>query len=44
MESTMDNSLRFNEGKPNYGYIHFKSLEPMVRVLEYGAVKYKLNN
>jgi hypothetical protein len=38
------NSMRFNEGKPHYGYIHFKSLLPMVRVLEYGAKKYDLDN
>jgi hypothetical protein len=34
------NSLRFNENKLRWDYVHFKSLEPMVRVLEYGAKKY----
>jgi hypothetical protein len=36
--------LRFNEGKPRWSLVHFKSLEPMVRVLEYGASKYDDHN
>jgi len=36
--------LRYNEGKPKWGLVHFKSLEPMVRVLEYGAKKYSPDN
>lgn len=31
---------RFNEGKIQWSLVDFKSLEPMVRVLEYGAKKY----
>ncbi len=33
-------ALRYNTGKPQWSLVHFKSLEPMVRVLEYGANKY----
>ena len=40
----MEKSQRFNEGKPKWSYVHFKSLEPMVRVLEYGAQKYAPDN
>lgn len=38
----MDEALRFNEGKPQLGYIlHFPhALEAVCRVLEYGATKY----
>jgi hypothetical protein len=35
-----DHALRYNEGKPKWSLVHFPSLEPMVRVLEYGAAKY----
>ena len=35
---------RFNEGKPQWSLIDFKSIEPMVRVLEYGKEKYGLGN
>jgi hypothetical protein len=35
---------RFNKGKPQWGLVPFKSLEPMVRVLEYGATKYSPYN
>lgn len=31
---------RFNEGKLRWSLVHFKSLEPLVRVLEFGAKKY----
>lgn len=36
-------SIRFNEGKLDWSQVHFKSLEPMVRVLMYGASKYPDN-
>jgi hypothetical protein len=36
----MEQSLRYNEGKPQWSLVDFKSLEPMVRVMEYGAQKY----
>lgn len=35
---------RFNEGKPKWSLIPFSALEPMVRVLEFGANKYSPNN
>lgn len=40
----MSKSLRYNEGKPKWSLIHFKSIEPMVRVLEYGAEKYTVGD
>lgn len=40
----MDKAKRFNEGKPQYSLLHLKSLEPVVRVLEFGAAKYDRNN
>jgi len=39
-----DTSLRFNEGKLRWGLVHYKSLEPMVRVLMVGAEKYADDN
>lgn len=33
-------ALRFNEGKSKWSYVHYKSLEPMIRVLKFGALKY----
>ena len=36
--------LRFNEGKIRWSLMHYKSMEPMVRVLMYGAEKYSDNN
>jgi hypothetical protein len=35
-------ALRYNEGKPQWSLVDFDSLEPMVRVLEYGAHKYSI--
>lgn len=37
-------AARFNEGKPQWSYVHFDSLIPMVRVLEFGALKYAPRN
>ena len=37
---TKNTGLRYNQGKPQWSIVHWKSLEPMVRVLEYGAHKY----
>lgn len=42
MESPV--GLRFNEGKPQWHLVDWSALEPMVRVLEYGAEKYTPNN
>jgi hypothetical protein len=36
--------LRFNEGKPRWSLVHFNSMLPMVRVLEFGAQKYDDHN
>lgn len=38
----MDKALRYNEGKPQWSLVHYKSIEPMIRVLEYGAHKYSI--
>ena len=35
-------SLRYNEGKIKWSMVDFKSLHPLVRVLEYGAHKYSI--
>lgn len=35
-----EKAMRFNEGKRKWSYVDFKSLEPMVQVLEFGALKY----
>ena len=35
---------RFNDGKPRWSLVDFDSLEPMVKVLEYGCKKYDANN
>jgi len=35
---------RFNEGKLRWSLVDFKSIEPMVRVLEFGAKKYSDHN
>lgn len=37
-------ALRYNEGKPKWSLVHFKSLEPLVRVLMYGVKKYARDN
>ncbi len=36
----IDKALRFNEGKPKWTLVHFESMVPLVRILEYGAKKY----
>lgn len=35
---------RFNEGKEKWSLVDFKSLKPMVQVLEYGTKKYSRDN
>ena len=37
-------ALRYNKGKKQWALVDFKSLEPMVEVLEYGCIKYSPNN
>lgn len=38
----MEMALRYNDGKPQWSLVHYKSLEPMIKVLEYGAHKYSI--
>lgn len=38
----MEQALRYNLGKPQWSLVHYESLEPMIRVLEYGAHKYSI--
>lgn len=38
------NGLRYNMGKAKWDLIDFPSLEPMVKVMEYGAQKYAPHN
>ena len=35
-----EKATRHNEGKCKWSLVHFKSLEPMIEVLEFGAKKY----
>lgn len=37
-------AMRFNDGKVEWSLVDFKSIEPMVRVLEYGSEKYSKDN
>lgn len=37
-------ALRFNTNKPKWSLVHYASLVPMVRALEYGANKYTPDN
>jgi hypothetical protein len=39
-----EKGLRYNEGKRKWSLVHFKSLEPMIEVLEFGAKKYAVDN
>lgn len=36
----IEKASRFNEGKPRWSLVHYESLVPMIRVLEFGAKKY----
>ena len=40
LENQKEKSLRYNDGKLKWSLVHFKSLEPMVRVLMHGVNKY----
>lgn len=40
----LERALRYNKGKLNWGLVNFKSLEPLVKVLMFGANKYEANN
>lgn len=37
-------ALRYNENKLRWSLVDFKSLEPLVEVLEYGTKKYEVDN
>ena len=37
-------ALRYNEGKPDWTLLHYPSLLPAVRVMEFGATKYERLN
>ena len=39
-----EKSLRFNNGKPRWSLVHYESMIPMIRVLEFGADKYAPEN
>ena len=39
-----ERGLRYNTGKRRWSLVHYKSLEPMVQVLEFGASKYDDHN
>ena len=39
-----EQAKRYNEGKPQWSLVNYKSLEPMVRVLEFGCEKYDRDN
>lgn len=39
-----DRAKRFNSGKPRWSLLHFNSLEPLVRAMEYGEGKYGRDN
>ena len=36
--------IRFNQGKLKWSLVHYKSMEPLVKVLEFGAAKYSAHN
>ena len=40
----MKKALRYNENKVEWSLVDWKSLEPMVKVLMYGAEKYEIDN
>jgi hypothetical protein len=42
--STSLKALRYNNGKVKWSLVHFKSLAPMIEVLEFGAKKYSADN
>lgn len=39
-----EQALRYNQGKVQWSLVDYKSIEPMVRVLEYGCKKYAKDN
>lgn len=43
-EKTPTKGLRYNQGKRKWSLVDYKSLEPMIEVLEFGAKKYSPDN
>jgi hypothetical protein len=43
-KETVNKALRFNTGKDKWSLVHFASLSPMIKVLEFGAEKYEPHN
>jgi hypothetical protein len=39
-----EKALRYNENKLKWSYVHYKSIEPLVKVLMFGAKKYAPDN
>ena len=39
-----EKSLRYNIGKPRWSLLNFQALVPLVRVMEYGCIKYSSEN
>lgn len=39
-QTDSEKGQRFNEGKLKWSLVHFKSLEPMIKVLQFGTKKY----
>jgi len=44
MTDTAEKAMRFNDGKVDWSQMHYESMEPMIRVLEFGARKYAKKN
>ena len=40
----VDKALRYNDNKPRWGLVDFKSLIPLIDVLDYGTRKYAKDN
>ena len=39
-----EEAIRLNAGKKNWSLLHYPSIEPLISVLEFGALKYAPNN
>lgn len=43
-EVQAEKATRHNQGKPRWSLVHYKSMIPLVKVLEFGANKYNADN
>ena len=43
-ENETENGLKFDASKPDWSLLPLKELEPVIRVLEFGANKYERDN